>query len=165
MSWYDWNLDLRERDLLEFTQRLIAFRHAQPVLRRNRFFEGQSIHGSAIKDVEWFKPDGTEMTDQDWNEGHVLCLGICLNGGATTEINEKEQLTIGDLLLVLLNAGQELLSFTMPQLRSGVPWQLLFDTADSKSEEVYLMDGDRYTLEAHSLAVLRLGDKDASGAR
>ena len=52
---------------------------------------------------------------------------------------------------------------TMPQLRSGVPWQLLFDTADSKSEEVYLMDGDRYTLEAHSLAVLRLGDKDASG--
>jgi glycogen operon protein len=56
ISWVDWNLDERRKSLLEFTRRLIRMRHEQPVLRRRRFFRGQQIWDSELKDLAWFRP-------------------------------------------------------------------------------------------------------------
>ena len=46
LSWFDW-ADA-DAELFEFTRRLIAFRHAHPILRRKRFFQGRPIHGEEI---------------------------------------------------------------------------------------------------------------------
>src|SRR5690606_343264 len=43
ISWIDWRLDAEQRDLLDFTRRLIALRAAHPVLRRRRFFLGETV--------------------------------------------------------------------------------------------------------------------------
>ena len=75
LSWYDWKLDRSARELLAFVQRLIQLRREHPVLRRRRFFQGRRIRGSEVKDLAWFRPDGKEMTDEDWNKGYVRCLG------------------------------------------------------------------------------------------
>ncbi|MDA8218786.1 MAG: glycogen debranching protein GlgX [Dehalococcoidales bacterium] len=58
ISWFNWDLDERQEQLLEFTRRLIAIRKEQPVLRRRKFFAGRRIHGSDVKDLTWFHPDG-----------------------------------------------------------------------------------------------------------
>ena len=42
------------------------------------FSRAAPIHGAEIKDLYWLKPDGTEMTDADWNAGHARCLGMVL---------------------------------------------------------------------------------------
>ena len=62
ISWVDWNLDERRKSLLGFTRRLIRMRMEQRVLRRRRFFRGQHLWDSELKDLAWFRPDGTEMT-------------------------------------------------------------------------------------------------------
>src|SRR6185295_18532000 len=57
VSWMDWKLDGARRALLDFTSRVIAIRKAHPALHRRKFFQGRSIHGTHVQDVEWFRPD------------------------------------------------------------------------------------------------------------
>jgi len=158
LSWHDWKPDRSERELFAFVQRLIQLRREQPVLRRHRFFQGRRIRGSEVKDLAWFRPDGKEMTDEDWNKGYVRCLGIRLAGDAIEETDAKGRPIIGDTLLILLNAHHEMLPFTMPAHKRGVRWELLLDTIGAeRSRQVKLLKGgDPYDLEARSLAVLRL---------
>jgi isoamylase len=158
LSWHDWKPDRFERDLFAFVQRLIQLRREQPVLRRHRFFQGRRIRGSEVKDLAWFRPDGKEMTDEDWNKGYVRCLGIRLAGDAIEETDAKGRPIIGDTLLILLNAHHEMLPFTMPAHKRGVRWELLLDTVGAeRSRQVKLLKGgEPYDLEARSLAVLRL---------
>ena len=65
LSWFDWKLDHRARELLAFTRRLISLRREHSVLRRRQFFQGRRIRGSEVMDLAWFRPDGKEMTDED----------------------------------------------------------------------------------------------------
>ena len=67
ISWVDWKLDRPRRELLEFTRLVIQYFHEHPVLRRRKFFQGRKIRGSEVKDLAWFRPDGKEMADEDWN--------------------------------------------------------------------------------------------------
>jgi glycogen operon protein len=89
LSWFDWKLDHRDHELLAFTRRLISLRREHSVLRRRQFFQGRHIRGSAVKDLAWFRPDGKEMTDEDWNQGYVRSLGLRLAGDAIEEMDEK----------------------------------------------------------------------------
>ena len=68
ISWYDW--EHLDAELLDFTSGLIALRRAHPVLRRRRWFQGRPVRGSV--DLGWSKPDGTEMSDDDWDAGLAL---------------------------------------------------------------------------------------------
>jgi isoamylase len=60
----------------------VRFRHAHPVFRRRRFFEGRPIFGSGMSDIASFRPDGGEMNDDDWQVGFAISLGVFLNGDA-----------------------------------------------------------------------------------
>src|SRR3954462_6460067 len=66
ISWFDWKLDDRRRDLIEVTKRLIALRRRPPVLLHSRFLVGDFIWDSQFKDLAWLRPDGEEMDPQDW---------------------------------------------------------------------------------------------------
>ncbi len=162
ISWFDWKLDHTQRNLLEFTQRLIAFRKRHPVLRRRRFFQGRHIRGSEVKDISWFKPDGKEMTDDDWNAGYSKSLALRLAGDAMAETDEKGRAIVDDTLLILINAHHAPLAFTLPAHRREVRWQPILDTsvsADSEKLVTNLKGGGRYELEARSIAVLQLSGK------
>src|SRR5260221_11477585 len=67
ISWVDW--ENTDEDLLEFTKRLIDMRRRHRVFRRRRWFQGRPIHGSDVKDVGWFRPDGSPMAGEDWRVG------------------------------------------------------------------------------------------------
>ena len=62
ISWVDWELDDDAAALIDFTRAVIALRRDQPVFRRRKFFQGQAIHGSGVKDIGWFTPTGTRWT-------------------------------------------------------------------------------------------------------
>ena len=65
ISWLDWQRSVEQEDLLRFTKYVIEMRRNQPVLKRRRFFQGRSTREGAIKDITWFAPDGSEMSDGD----------------------------------------------------------------------------------------------------
>jgi glycogen operon protein len=159
ISWHDWKLDMAKHDLLSFVRNLIAFRKRHPVLRRRRFFQGRRLRGSEVKDLSWFRPDGKEMTDEDWNAGYVKSLALRLAGDAISETDDKGRPIIDDTLLILLNAHHEPLAFTLPAHKRGVRWRTVFDTAvkpNAKISSTVFKGGERYDLQGRAIAVLKL---------
>ena len=162
ISWIDWKLSKQQQSLLAFTRNLIALRQKHPVFRRRRFFQGRRIRGDEVKDLSWLRPDGKEMTDDDWAQGYVRCLGVRLAGHAIEEKDPKGRLLLDDTFLLLLNAHHEPRPFTLPAHKRGVRWQPVCDTAFFDTEEkavTVLRGGERYDLEGRSLALLRLRPK------
>lgn len=158
ISWFDWNLDDADRALYAFVQKVIRLRRAQPVLHRRRFFQGRRIRGSEIKDIAWFRPDGREMTDQDWQEPYVRCLGVRLAGDAIEEKDHKGCAIRGDTLMLLFNAHHDPLPFIVPTHRIGARWEPVLDTSepDNGKETKPLHGGEPYQLGGRTVAVLRL---------
>ena len=78
ISWFDW--DAIDGAMLAFTSRLIDFRRDHPIFRRRRWFQGRALHGEDVLDIAWFRPDGTEMEDADWESGFAKSIGVYLNG-------------------------------------------------------------------------------------
>jgi glycogen operon protein len=162
ISWVDWTLSKPQQALLAFTKSLIALRQQHPVFRRRRFFQGRRIRGAEVKDISWMRPDGKEMTDEDWAKGYVRCLGVRLAGHAIEEKDPKGRPLLDETYLMLLNAHHEPRPFTLPAHKRGVRWQPVLDTAVSHAngkQVTLLRGGFPYDLEARSLAVLRLRPK------
>jgi glycogen operon protein len=157
ISWLDWRLTPVQRQFLEFTRRLIGLRKRHPVLHRRKFFQGRSIRGEGVKDLSWFDAAGQEMTDETWNAHHVRCLGVRLSGDAIDESDERGGRIVDDTLLVLLNAQEATVPFTLPATPDDSWWVTLLDTAQPAVEHRRLLGGDQYPLAPRSLTLLRLG--------
>jgi isoamylase len=151
ISWYDW--DDVDTDLLDFTRRLIALRREHPVLRRRRWFQGHSIRGSV--DLGWFKPDGAEMSDDDWDAGSASVVGIFLNGDAITDRDRRGQRVTDDSFLLLFNAHGEPIEWTLPK-QWGQWWELIMETAGPDRDGEQILESSA-TLRAagRSVVVLR----------
>ena len=158
ISWFDWELDERRQQLLEFTRRLIALRKAHPALRRRKFFQGREIHGTNIRDITWFRPDGEEMDGEEWSAGWNKALAVQLAGNALDERAPDGAPIIDDTLLLMLNAHHEPIHFTLPLSDGASEWELLLDTAAPARDApgVRTAGGTEYELEGRALACFRL---------
>jgi glycogen operon protein len=155
LAWLDWNLSAEQRALLDFVRELMRLRKTQPVFRRRHFFQGRPIHGTEIKDLYWLKPDGSEMSDADWNAGHARCLGMGLPGDQITEIGERGERIAGDTFAILFNAHHEPISFRLGARRRDVRWTCAFDTAVPGAPSRTFEHMSEFPLQARSLALLR----------
>jgi glycogen operon protein len=156
ISWLDWNLDERRKSLLAFTRRLIKMRMDQPVLKRRRFFRGQHIWDSDLKDLAWFRPDGTEMTQEDWAHPFVRSLAFLLGGDAIATTDAVGNKVVGDALLILMNAHQEPVEFVLPAIQWGSDWEILVDTADGEGKTGAMTPaGSKLTVVDRAMMVLR----------
>jgi isoamylase len=154
INWFDWQLDDDRQEMLDFTRRIIDLRRAHPVFRRRKFFQGRDISGFGVKDLLWLKPDGEEMSRQDWNDADVLTLGLLLAGDAVGEMDRDGRPIFDDTFLLLLNACHEEHSYRLPKAKH---WQVLFDTFRPSAEPVPLSGKKKsiFTLGPRSLALLR----------
>jgi isoamylase len=157
ISWLSWELGERERELLEFTRRVAELRHAHPVLRRRNFFQGRRIRGSRIEDITWFRPDGGEMTEEEWNSDLFRCFGMRLGGEAMIEWNERGERVTDETYLLIFNADPEDQEFVLPASTPEVAWDSVLDTARPElgEDEERVPGGERVTLEGRSLRMLR----------
>jgi glycogen operon protein len=161
LTWLSWNLDDREKRLLEFTRNLIAIYRDQPTFHRRRFFHGKSLHGNQSPEIAWLEPTGKEMSTEAWKAKHVRCLGVHLVGGHI-DVDEYGTPIIGDHMLILFNAEHvQEIPFALPQLPGECgKWERLFDTSQASVDADSASDDDHevttpYKLTACSMAVFR----------
>jgi glycogen operon protein len=156
ISWTDWEPTAERRDFLDFTRQVIRIWKDHPVLRRRKFFQGRRIRGADVLDIAWLDASGREMTDATWSSPDVRCLGVRLNGDAIDEVDERGARIVGDTLLLLLNAGDQMIAVTLPAMRDEERWETLIDTSDPWAPSRRLRPGGRYELLPRSMAVLKL---------
>jgi isoamylase len=126
MSWLDWeNADTK---LLAFTQELIHFVKRHPVFNRRKWFKGRPIKGDEAKDIAWFLPEGSEMTDEHWASHFAKSLGIFLNGRLHI-IGDKGERVGDDSFYVLFNAHHEPVIYKLPPEKYGKRWKIVLNTA------------------------------------
>ncbi|HET6764513.1 MAG TPA: glycogen debranching protein GlgX, partial [Longimicrobiaceae bacterium] len=156
LAWQHWTPGPDEERLLEFTRRVARLRRDHPTFRRRRFFRGREIRGSEVKDLTWVRPDGHEMTDQEWNSGMVKCFGMVLGGDAMEEWDERGKQVRDDDFLLLLNADGAAMSFTLPPCVVASGWELVLDTYDPGLPDGARAwaPGDELRLEGRSMVVL-----------
>jgi isoamylase len=128
LSWLDWAAAPEREALTSFVQRVIALRRTHPSFRRRNFFAGKPVGDGTVKDVSWLKPDGNEMTPQDWNDVNARCLGKLISGHGISERGPRGQQLVDDDFLLLFNAYHDEVPFVLPAAAEG-GWHLLLDTA------------------------------------
>jgi glycogen operon protein len=155
LTWKNWNVGERGEKLLAFTKKLMHICHSQPALQRRRFFHGCDIRGNDVADIEWFAPDGNQMSEDAWNNGFAKCLGVRIRGDLG-DVDARGQEVRGDTLLVLFNADHGApLEFTLPARIAGEAWELMLDTAKDDAGASRHQPGENYVLESCSLVLMR----------
>jgi glycogen operon protein len=152
LSWLNWDLADDQKRFLEFVRKATEFRKTHKALQRRSFFQGRSIRGEGVTDVSWFNPSGKDMTDSDWG-GFVRCFGMRLAGDLIGEVDEDGEQIVDDTLLVLMNADQNTIDFTLPGTNPGHRWQRVYDTADDDAPKDFFDGGAVYKLRDRSLVI------------
>ncbi|CBG75294.1 putative glycogen debranching enzyme [Streptomyces scabiei 87.22] len=159
ISWLDWRPDPERDALLAFTRDLIALRAAHPVLRRRRFFRGDTPTRAdqPLPDLVWLLPDATEMTDADWDRSDAHAVAVFLNGDAIAEPDPHGGRVVDDSFLLLLNSHWEPRRFRLPGPVYGERWTSLLDTAaepDGVPDETEHKADAEITVDARGLVLL-----------
>ena len=156
ITWQSWQLTAEERHFLGFVRELIRVRKRHPLLRRRDYFRGRPIRGATIKDLSWLRPDGGEMSDDEWNDGTMQCIGLLMAGdaGLTDELGRT---VIDDTLVILMNGHYEACDFHLPSAPAGTNWSVVLDTARPGEENAgrHYRGSVKYPLADRSLALLR----------
>ena len=158
ISWFDWRHDEKQKQFLEFTRKLIWFRAGHPVFRRPKFFPGRRIRGSEIRDVMWFNPGGSEMSDEEWASPFVRCVGMLLSGDTVDVVNFEGEPIRDVTFLLLMNAHYEAIPFVLPG-QENLEWQLILDTMDPNgflAEPKKIASGDDVDLRGRACCLLQL---------
>ncbi|MBN2192643.1 MAG: glycogen debranching protein GlgX [Polyangiaceae bacterium] len=128
LTWVDWTRDDRAQSLLEFVRQVFFLRRQNPVFRRRRYFAGSPITDDGVKDVQWLKPDGGELAQDDWANQRNLVLGMLVPGDASDEVDERGRPNRGETLLLVLNASHRNRAFLLPDVPGGQHWRERINT-------------------------------------
>jgi len=151
LSWVQWDLDERARDLLAFTREVFRITRKNPVFRRRRFFDGDPVSDHGVKDVAWIRPEGGEMTIEDWGNPRNHSLGMLIHGQASDDVDERGRPNRGETLLLLLNASNRARNFFLPSLPESGHWQEVVNTAQPTHR---IPKGSGISVAPHSLVLL-----------
>jgi glycogen operon protein len=146
MNWQDWTPPEADAAFEEFVRGVIAIRAA-----RNLFVADRYLHSGPDprrkRSARWLRPDGGEMTPEDWMNDLTRATGLLLRDGDT-------------LMVLAMNASEADLSFVLPEAASG--WSVLVDTmagiADPLARQT-LTDGG-IDVPPRSLILLEAGAVD-----
>ncbi len=152
ISWIDWqNID---KDLLDLTKQLIAFRKAHPVFRRINWFSGATENSTDPVDVSWFNTDGSAMEPHDWTGGYQHTLGVHLNGQALQARGERGEPIVDNSFIVLFNTHWASVLFQVPEGFSSSSWRVVVDTNNSDASTMVYSTLDGVSVAAWSVLVL-----------
>ncbi|KMK67437.1 glycogen debranching protein GlgX [Puniceibacterium sp. IMCC21224] len=147
VGWVDWaNADT---DLMIFTQKLIGFRKAHPIMRQKRFLHARERLVDGIEDLFWWRSDGQEMQEADWNDPalRVLCAEMRTASGTPRYAVREEA------ILLAFNSG-DALDLILPEPPRTKAWVLYIDTAQPKRDAEVIREGKLKMAAESTLALV-----------
>ncbi len=153
ISWFDWTLLEKNRDIFRFAREAIHFRRNHPALMRHSFLVGRADGSSAEGDISWH---GMRIGVPDWSAESRL-LAFVLSGAPHLTLAEEED----DDIYVCFNMDVEARTCELPSPRAGRAWHRAIDTSLPSPEDIapqgrepLLTSQDRYRVHARSSIVL-----------
>ncbi|MCE6989736.1 glycogen debranching protein GlgX [Dyadobacter sp. CY323] len=159
ISWLDWKA--ADQQLLEFTKSLIRFCEEHPTFRRRRWFQDLPVIGSDVKDIMWFRPDGHQIPDQQWDDDIARSFGVFLNGQGIRCVDSDGNRLQDDHFYIIFHTGDEPLDFELPNEECGDEWHIVINTAENfiGENEYTVASGDTLNVMGHAVVALRCPGK------
>ncbi|MBR5627408.1 MAG: glycogen debranching protein GlgX [Thermoguttaceae bacterium] len=134
VSWFDWSLVRKNKDLLRFCQTLIAFRRSEFSLRRRHFLTGLPGSGGGIPDISWFDTNGFAQSWNPEDRPTLTCLLSAIKPDDSGEKPRANPLKEGGAqhhILMMMNAGNNMEVFFFPAVcqRQEFLWRQFINTA------------------------------------
>lgn len=152
LSWLDWTAETRNAELHRFFRRMVAFRHAHPVLRPKEYVTDGVSPQSGLPGVSFH---GTQPWQPDFSPGSRV-LAYMLDGAQA-----KGGLVVDDTLYVALNMYWEPLEFSLPAPPASRHWYVAVNTSwpspddmPDRGHEPLLTPPDRILIGGRSVVVL-----------
>jgi glycogen operon protein len=159
LTWIDWTqVDV---DLLAFTREVATLRREHPVFRRRRFFDGRPVRRrGGLPDIAWFRPDSSEMTEEDWGSGFGRSVAMFINGQGIPDRDQRGQRVVDDSFFLAFSAHDEALDFTLPPEEYGQAWEVVIDTLHGVDDDAptVVTAGAAVTIGPRAIVVLRRAD-------
>ena len=118
ISWLDWSLLKKNKDLFDFFQYMIRFRKDHPVIRKDL---EPSYLGVPAMSTHGLTPDETNFS----GDNHVVCVRFA----GYNEATQKE-----DLVYLAVNSGWFPVTLTLPELPEHYKWKVAVNTGDPKCQ-------------------------------
>ncbi|HEY6559354.1 MAG TPA: glycogen debranching protein GlgX [Polyangiaceae bacterium] len=150
-AYVSWELDEKRREFLEFVRLVLRIRQSNPVFRRRAFLAGNLVAQEGMKDVQWLRPDGKEMTVDDWNQRNNRVLSMLIHGDASDEVDERGRPNRGKTLFLLFNASNRARHFALPGLPGTGSFREIINTAMPSSR---IVKSGGLNVAPHSLVLL-----------
>ncbi len=135
LSWFDWSLVEKNRDLLRFFQRMIALRRGSGQLHRVRFERGE-VNERGLRDIEW-------------HGCNLRCPGFDDSSSGVLALTIGNMVGPGPDLHVVLNMEDQELDFEVPPITDR-SWYRLVDTS-LPSPADFCDPGDEVAVAGHSI--------------
>jgi len=119
VSWFDWELEPWQRDLLATTRFLTKLRATNPALRQRSFFTGRVSYSDGLADLQWFAAGGQPMQDGAWDDPHTRTLTMLLDGSKVG----------GESFLIIFHGGALDTEVTLPQQGHIAAYRTVWDSA------------------------------------
>jgi glycogen operon protein len=156
LTWIDW--DSLDVDLLAFTRRLSELRREHPIFRRRRFFDGRPVRrrgADALPDIQWFTPDGAEMTEEDWDSGFGRSIAVFLNGNGIPGTDRRGERVLDDSFLLCFSAHDEAIDFRVPPGEYAAAWEVVIDTLRPDDGAAVVEAGGTVNVGPRAIVVLQ----------
>lgn len=118
ISWLDWSLLKKNKDLFDFFQYMIRFRKDHPVIRKDL---EPSYLGVPAMSTHGLTPDEINFS----GDSHVVCVRFA----GYNESTQKE-----DLVYLAVNSGWFPVTLTLPELPEHYKWKVAVNTGDPKCQ-------------------------------
>jgi glycogen operon protein len=129
LSWMDWETTPETERLSTFVRDVLGIRKRHPAIERRRYFRGERVHGSELKDITWFRTDGQELGPKDWSAPESASLAMLIDGQAMDERDAFGKPVSDDLLCLVLNAEGRDVRYVLPAAVSRLAWDVALDTS------------------------------------
>jgi glycogen operon protein len=156
LTWVHW--DTADQPLIEFVAALARLRQEHPTFRRKQFFDGRPVRrteGEPLPDITWFTPSAEEMVPEDWEAGFGRSIGVFLDGEGIPGRDGRGERIVDVNFLLLFNAHDDIVQFTLPSEEYSPSWEVVVDTAGVAADAIPRAAGDTLPVQAKSLVVLR----------
>jgi isoamylase len=160
ISWVDWQAAEGAASLIDFVRKLIALRHAFPILRRSRFLTGEHNTALGVKDVRWLTPVATDMDDTHWQDPMARCFGMLMDGRA--QATGIKRPSMDATVLLVLNAHHDAVKFRLPRVVGSESWRCLLDTnLPQRVDTPRFRTGHEYLITGRSVLLFVLEPRSA----
>ncbi len=127
ISWFDWAS--ADKDLLAFVRGLAELRQQHPGFRRRGWLQGRPVRaGDRTPDIAWFSPEGTAMTEEQWDSELSRTLQVFLDGNSFQVPDDRGEPIVDDTFLIVFHAGPDPRKIKLPEVAWGKVWQRVMDT-------------------------------------